>query len=102
MRAFRRPAGPRTGPAAPRPRPRATRLPGSGTRAAGANPSFVLPRHARGSLEHPLARFSVMVDGGVGVSRTGSSRDRIVFLGHAPVVLELDGVVLLTDPLLRG
>jgi L-ascorbate metabolism protein UlaG (beta-lactamase superfamily) len=32
----------------------------------------------------------------------GSSADRIVFAGHATVLIELDGVRLLTDPLLRG
>jgi L-ascorbate metabolism protein UlaG (beta-lactamase superfamily) len=36
-------------------------------------------------------------------SSTGGevARDRIVFLGHATVLIELDGVRLLTDPLLR-
>ena len=43
-----------------------------------------------------------MVDGAVAANRAGSCRDRIVFLGHATVLIELDGVVLLTDPLLRG
>ena len=33
---------------------------------------------------------------------TGGSEDRIVFLGHATVLIELDGVRLLTDPLLRN
>src|SRR5277367_5726230 len=102
MRAFRRPAGSRTGRAAPRPAPRATRSPGSGTRTAGANRSRVVGRHGRGSLEHLVARFSVMVDGAVAVKRAGRSADRIVFLGHATTLIELDGVVLLTDPLLRG
>jgi L-ascorbate metabolism protein UlaG (beta-lactamase superfamily) len=37
-----------------------------------------------------------MVHGG------GTSTDRIVFIGHATVLIELDGVALLTDPLLRG
>jgi L-ascorbate metabolism protein UlaG (beta-lactamase superfamily) len=37
-----------------------------------------------------------MVHGG------GTSTDRIVFLGHATVLIQLDGVGLLTDPLLRG
>lgn len=36
------------------------------------------------------------------MNRAGSSRDRIVFLGHATALIELDGVALLTDPLLRG
>jgi L-ascorbate metabolism protein UlaG (beta-lactamase superfamily) len=43
-----------------------------------------------------------MVDGAVQSGRSGASRDRIVFLGHATVLIELDGVRLLTDPLLRG
>src|SRR5271154_4115122 len=102
MRAFRRPGGPRTGRAVPRPRPRATRSPGSGTRTAGASASHVLGHHGRGSLEHLVARFSVMVDGAVAANRARRSADRIVFLGHATTLIELDGVVLLTDPLLRG
>lgn len=43
-----------------------------------------------------------MVDGAVAASRTGGTADRIVFLGHATVLIEVDGVRLLTDPLLRG
>jgi L-ascorbate metabolism protein UlaG (beta-lactamase superfamily) len=43
-----------------------------------------------------------MVDGAVAVNRADSSADRIVFFGHATVLIELDGEVLLTDPLLRG
>jgi L-ascorbate metabolism protein UlaG (beta-lactamase superfamily) len=43
-----------------------------------------------------------MVQGAVAVNRAGSSRDRIVFLGHATALIELGGVTLLTDPLLRG
>ncbi|HWX96061.1 MAG TPA: MBL fold metallo-hydrolase [Solirubrobacteraceae bacterium] len=35
------------------------------------------------------------------VHDAGTSRDRIVFLGHSTVLIELDGVALLTDPLLR-
>jgi L-ascorbate metabolism protein UlaG (beta-lactamase superfamily) len=31
----------------------------------------------------------------------GTSTDRIVFLGHSTVVIQLDGIRLLTDPLLR-
>jgi L-ascorbate metabolism protein UlaG (beta-lactamase superfamily) len=58
--------------------------------------------HGRGSLEHLDARFSVMVDGAIAVNRADSSADRIVFLGHATVLIELDGELLLTDPLLRG
>ncbi|MFZ1154334.1 MAG: MBL fold metallo-hydrolase [Solirubrobacteraceae bacterium] len=42
-----------------------------------------------------------MVDGAV-VRHAGTAADRIVFLGHATVLIELDGVRLLTDPLLRG
>ncbi len=33
--------------------------------------------------------------------RAGTGRDRIVFLGHATVLIECEGVRLLTDPLLR-
>lgn len=40
-------------------------------------------------------------DGAAGGS-PGSAADRIVFLGHATVLIEVDGVRLLTDPLLRG
>lgn len=43
-----------------------------------------------------------MVDGALGARGTGALADRIVFLGHATVLIELDGVRLLTDPLLRG
>jgi L-ascorbate metabolism protein UlaG (beta-lactamase superfamily) len=43
-----------------------------------------------------------MVDGAVAVNRADSFADRIVFLGHATVLITLDGVSLLTDPLLRG
>ena len=42
-----------------------------------------------------------MAHGAVTADRAGGSADRIVFLGHATVLLELDGVRLLTDPLLR-
>jgi L-ascorbate metabolism protein UlaG (beta-lactamase superfamily) len=42
-----------------------------------------------------------MVHGAVSAHRVGTSADRIVFLGHATVLIELDGVRLLTDPLLR-
>ena len=37
-----------------------------------------------------------------GANASCAGADRIVFLGHATVLIELDGVVLLTDPLLRG
>ncbi len=43
-----------------------------------------------------------MADRAVRPRRAGTSADRIVFLGHASVLIELDGVRLLTDPLLRG
>lgn len=43
-----------------------------------------------------------MVDGAAIARRAGTSADRIVFLGHATVLIELDGVRMLTDPLLRG
>lgn len=43
-----------------------------------------------------------MVDGAVTASREGGAADRIVFLGHATVLIELGGVRLLTDPLLRS
>jgi L-ascorbate metabolism protein UlaG (beta-lactamase superfamily) len=43
-----------------------------------------------------------MVDSAVAVNRADSFADRIVFLGHATVLITLDGMSLLTDPLLRG
>ena len=43
-----------------------------------------------------------MADGAVTARQAGTSRDRIVFVGHATVMISLDGVRLLTDPLLRG
>jgi len=43
-----------------------------------------------------------MADGGVMAARADIAADRIVFLGHACVLIELDGVRLLTDPLLRA
>jgi L-ascorbate metabolism protein UlaG (beta-lactamase superfamily) len=44
-----------------------------------------------------------MADGAPLAHRAGSSaEDRIAFLGHATVLIEFDGVRLLTDPLLRG
>jgi L-ascorbate metabolism protein UlaG (beta-lactamase superfamily) len=42
-----------------------------------------------------------MADGAMVNRRAGMSADRIVFLGHATVLIECDGVRLLTDPLLR-
>jgi L-ascorbate metabolism protein UlaG (beta-lactamase superfamily) len=43
-----------------------------------------------------------MVEGADAVRYTGTAADRIVFLGHATVLIELEGVRLLFDPLLRG
>jgi L-ascorbate metabolism protein UlaG (beta-lactamase superfamily) len=43
-----------------------------------------------------------MADGAVTGVRADTAGDRIVFLGHATVLIELDGVCLLTDPLLRA
>jgi L-ascorbate metabolism protein UlaG (beta-lactamase superfamily) len=43
-----------------------------------------------------------MVHGAVTVDRGDMAGDRIAFLGHATVMMECDGVRLLTDPLLRG
>ncbi|HEV3319502.1 MAG TPA: MBL fold metallo-hydrolase [Solirubrobacteraceae bacterium] len=44
-----------------------------------------------------------MADGAPLAHRAGfSAEDRIAFPGHATVLIELDGVRLLTDPLLRG
>jgi L-ascorbate metabolism protein UlaG (beta-lactamase superfamily) len=42
-----------------------------------------------------------VADGAVIARRAGTPVDRIVFLGHATVLIECDGVRLLTDPLLR-
>jgi L-ascorbate metabolism protein UlaG (beta-lactamase superfamily) len=42
-----------------------------------------------------------MVDGATLDRRADTSADRIVFLGHATVLIELNGVRLLTDPVLR-
>lgn len=43
-----------------------------------------------------------MVDGALHARGAGVSADRIVFLGHATVLIELSGVRVLTDPLLRS
>jgi L-ascorbate metabolism protein UlaG (beta-lactamase superfamily) len=43
-----------------------------------------------------------MADGADLAKRAGTIGDRIVFLGHSTVLIELDGVRVLTDPLLRG
>src|SRR5580704_340848 len=51
---------------------------------------------------HLVATFSFMVDDAVIAHHAGTATDRIVFLGHATVLIELDGVRVLTDPLLRG
>jgi L-ascorbate metabolism protein UlaG (beta-lactamase superfamily) len=53
---------------------------------------------ADGATHARRARSST--DGGGGPITAGSA-DRIVFLGHATVLLEVNGVRLLTDPLLR-
>ncbi len=42
-----------------------------------------------------------MADGAITARRAGAPGDRIVFVGHATVLIEVDGVRLLTDPLLR-
>jgi L-ascorbate metabolism protein UlaG (beta-lactamase superfamily) len=44
----------------------------------------------------------VMVDGAVAAGRVGGVADRIAFLGHATILIELGGGRLLTDPLLRS
>lgn len=51
---------------------------------------------------HAVGTFSSMAHGAVEAHRAVAPRDRIVFLGHSTLLLELDGVRLLTDPLLRG
>jgi L-ascorbate metabolism protein UlaG (beta-lactamase superfamily) len=43
-----------------------------------------------------------MADGADAVRSADTVADRIVFLGHATVLVELEGVRLLTDPVLRG
>ncbi len=43
-----------------------------------------------------------MVDGAGAARRGDTGADRIAFLGHATVLIELEGVRLLTDPLLGG
>jgi L-ascorbate metabolism protein UlaG (beta-lactamase superfamily) len=43
-----------------------------------------------------------MADAAAIARGAGTSADRIVFLGHSSVLIELEGVRLLTDPLLRG
>jgi L-ascorbate metabolism protein UlaG (beta-lactamase superfamily) len=43
-----------------------------------------------------------MVDGADAACRADTVADRIVFLGHATLLVEVEGVRLLTDPLLRG
>jgi L-ascorbate metabolism protein UlaG (beta-lactamase superfamily) len=42
-----------------------------------------------------------MVDGAGTACQAGTAADRIVFLGHATVLIEVNGVRLLSDPLLR-
>jgi len=46
-------------------------------------------------------RAGATADTAAGSSRAGSA-DRIVFLGHATVLIEVQGIRLLTDPLLGG
>jgi L-ascorbate metabolism protein UlaG (beta-lactamase superfamily) len=48
-----------------------------------------------------VATVSSMADGAGVANRGGTIGDRIVFLGHSTVLIELDGVRVLTDPLLR-
>jgi L-ascorbate metabolism protein UlaG (beta-lactamase superfamily) len=43
-----------------------------------------------------------MADDAVVAGRGGTPADRIVFLGHATILIEVSGVRLLTDPLLRA
>lgn len=43
-----------------------------------------------------------MADGAVLARHTDAPLDRIVFLGHSTALIEVDGVRVLTDPLLRG
>ena len=43
-----------------------------------------------------------MADVAAAAPRTAPSADRIVFVGHATALIEVDGVRLLTDPLLRS
>src|SRR5689334_16182176 len=43
-----------------------------------------------------------MTEGAVMAARVDTAADRIVFLGHATVVIECDGVRVLTDPVLRS
>jgi L-ascorbate metabolism protein UlaG (beta-lactamase superfamily) len=43
-----------------------------------------------------------MVDGALSARGAGVSADRIAFFGHSTVLIELGGVRVLTDPLLRG
>jgi L-ascorbate metabolism protein UlaG (beta-lactamase superfamily) len=51
---------------------------------------------------HHIATFSLMVDGAVGASPAGAPVDRIVFVGHSTVLIEIEGVRVLTDPVLVG
>jgi len=43
-----------------------------------------------------------MADGALVARRAGACADRIAFLGHATALIQLDGVRLLSDPVLRG
>jgi L-ascorbate metabolism protein UlaG (beta-lactamase superfamily) len=49
-----------------------------------------------------IARRAGSFTEGAAGSFTEGAADRIVFLGHATVLIEVNGVRLLTDPLLRG
>ena len=50
---------------------------------------------------HLVASVLPMGEGPAVAGRAGTVGDRIVFLGHATVLIECEGVRLLTDPLLR-
>src|SRR5262249_43446008 len=51
---------------------------------------------------HLVATFSSMADDPAAAGRERMPADRIVFLGHATILIEVGGVRLLTDPLLRA
>ena len=88
------------------------------TRASASTPSMIAALHTEPDRLAPTAQVSlgrcahrwlasrcyllVMVDGAVAAGRVGGAADRIAFLGHATVLIELEGVRLLTDPLLRS
>ena len=63
--------------------------PGSRTPRAAAKPLIALPGVAPvDRCRHLVATFSRMADGAVAARRAGASADRIVFLGHATVLIE--------------